>query len=135
MCKATPSSSQRPRAAIGNARRSSPSTPSSKRILNRIPRRATIILTSSRHTPWTRDGLGSSFNKAKAAAGLADRDLHFHDLRGTAATKFYIAGLPERVIAEMLGWEEAEVARIIRRYVDRHAATRAIIEKLNQAIE
>jgi len=106
-----------------------------KEILNRIPRRATIILTSSRHTPWTRDGLGSSFNKAKAAAGLADRDLHFHDLRGTAATKFYIAGLPERVIAEMLGWEEAEVARIIRRYVDRHAATRAIIEKLNQAIE
>lgn len=106
-----------------------------KDLLARIPKRATTILTSSRHTPWTRDGLGSSFNKAKLAAGLADRDLHFHDLRGTAATKFYIAGLSERVIAEMLGWEEAEVSRIIRRYVDRHAATRAIIEKLDQAIK
>jgi integrase len=104
-------------------------------LLEGIPRRASTILTSSRHTPWTRDGLGSSFNKAKLAAGLAERDLHFHDLRGTAATKFYIAGLPERVIAEMLGWEEAEVSRIIRRYVDRHAATRAIIEKLDQAIK
>ena len=39
---------------------------------------------------WVRN---SSFNTAKIDAGIADRDLHFHDLRGTAATKFYIAGL------------------------------------------
>jgi integrase len=57
-------------------------------------------------------------------------DLHFHDLRGTAATRFYTAGLSERVIAEIMGWEEAYVARIIRRYVDRSAATRAIIRQL-----
>jgi hypothetical protein len=53
-------------------------------------------------------------------------------LRGTAATRFYIAGLPERVIAEIMGWEEEYVARIIRRYVDRGAATRAIIRHLNR---
>ena len=35
-------------------------------------------------------------------------------LRGTAATRFYVAGLPERVIAEIMGWEEEHVARIIR---------------------
>jgi hypothetical protein len=29
---------------------------------------------------------------------MADANLHFHDLRGTAATAFYTAGLPERVI-------------------------------------
>jgi len=34
----------------------------------------------------------------------------------------------------MLSSEEAEVARIIRRYVDRHATTRAI-EKQNKAID
>jgi integrase len=101
-------------------------------VLARIPKRATTILTNSRGRPWSRDGFGSSFNKAKIAAGLADGNLHFHDLRGTAATRFYIAGLSERVIAEIMGWEEEHVARIIRRYVDRTAATRAIIRKLNE---
>jgi hypothetical protein len=42
------------------------------------------------------------------------------------------AGLSERVIAEIMGWEEEHVARIIRRYVDRSAATKAIIRQLNE---
>jgi integrase len=54
---------------------------------------------------------------------IADKDLHFHDLHGTAATKFYIAGLSIRVIAEILAWSEDQVERIIRRYVARAAAT------------
>ena len=103
-----------------------------KRVLATVPKRSTTILTNSRHQPWTLDGFGSSFNKAKITAGLAGRDLHFHDLRGTAATRFYVAGLPERVIAEIMGWEEGHVAQIIRRYVDRSAATRAIIRHLNE---
>jgi integrase len=103
-----------------------------RNILANIPRRSTVILTNSRHRPWTLDGLGSSFNKAKIAAGIAERDLHFHDLRGTAATRFYIAGLSERVIAEIMAWEEEHVARIIRRYVDRSAATKAMIAQLNE---
>src|SRR5206468_8923780 len=61
-------------------------------VLARIPKRATTILTSSKRRPWTVDGFGSSFNDAKHAAGIAEKDFHFHDLRGTAATKFYIAG-------------------------------------------
>jgi integrase len=101
-------------------------------VLANIPKRSPTVLTNSQHRPWTRDGLGSSFNKAKFAAGLADRDLHFHDLRGTAATRFYTAGLSERVIAEIMGWEEEHVARIIRHYVDRSAATKAIIAQLNE---
>jgi integrase len=101
-------------------------------VLAGIPKRSTTILTNRRHRPWTRDGFGSSFNKAKIAAGMADTDLHFHDLRGTAATRFYVARLPERVIAEIMGWEEEHVARIIRRYVDRTAATKAIIRQLNE---
>jgi integrase len=101
-------------------------------VLASIPKRSTTILANSRHRPWTRDGFGSSFNKAKMAAGMTDGDLHFHDLRGTAATRFYVAGLSERVIAEIMGWEEEHVARIIRRYVDRTAATKAIIRQLNE---
>jgi integrase len=92
-------------------------------------------LTSSKRRPWTADGFGSSFNTAKHDAGLGDRDLHFHDLRGPAATKFYAAGLSIRVIAETLAWSEDQVERIIRRYVARSAATKALIAQLNRANE
>jgi integrase len=102
-------------------------------VLTRIPKRATTILTSSKGRPWTVDGFGSSFNDAKHAAGIAEKDLHFHDLRGTAATKFYIAGLSIRVIAEILAWSEDQVERIIRRYVARGAATKDAIRQLNEA--
>jgi integrase len=99
-------------------------------VLARIPKRATTILTSSRNRPWTADGFGSSFNKAKSDAGMSERDLHFNDLRGTAATKFYIAGFTMREIAETLAWEESSVEKIIRRYVSRSAAIKARIRKL-----
>jgi transposase len=52
---------------------------------------------------------------------------------GTAATKFYIAGLSIRVIGDILGWSENQVDRIIRRYVGRAAATKEAIRKLNEA--
>lgn len=100
-------------------------------VLENIPKCSTTVLTHSRRRPWTK-GFGSAFNRAKRKAGFADRDLHFHDLRGTAATRFYIAGLSERVIAEILGWEEEHVAKIIRRYVGRSAATKAIIAQINE---
>lgn len=99
-------------------------------ILARIPKRSTTILTSSRRRPWTADGFGSSFNKAKIDADMSERDLHFNDLRGTAATKFYIAGFSMREIAETLAWEEESVEKIIRRYVGRAAAIKARIRKL-----
>ena len=79
------------------------------------------------------DGFGSSFSDAKHAAGIADRDLHFHDSRGTAATKFNIAGLSIRVIAEILAWSEEQVERTIRRYVGRSAAIKAAIRQINEA--
>lgn len=99
-------------------------------VLARIPKRATTILTGSKRRPWTADGFGSSFNKAKIDAGMSEQDLHFNDLRGTAATKFYIAGFSMREIAETLAWEEESVEKIIRRYVGRAAAIKARIRKL-----
>jgi integrase len=100
-------------------------------VLADIPKRATTVLTNSKGRPWSSAGLQSSFALAKRAAGMGDANLHFHDLRGTAATHFYISGLSERVVAEIMGWEEEHVAKIIRRYVDRSAAVRAMIQKLN----
>lgn len=99
-------------------------------VLAGIPKRSTAVLTSSKRRPWTADGFGSSFNKAKIDAGMAEQDLHFNDLRGTAATKFYVAGFTMREIAETLAWEEEHVEKIIRRYVGRSAAIKARIRKL-----
>jgi integrase len=95
-----------------------------REVLARIPKRSPTVLTNSHGRPWTDDGFGGMFNTAKLAAGISD--LHFHDLRGTAATRFYVAGLSERVIAEIMGWEEESVGKIIRKYVDRTAATKAV---------
>lgn len=101
-------------------------------ILDAIPRRSPVILTNSDGGPWTPNSFGSAFNRAKIAAKLDDRDLHFHDLRGTAVTKFYVAGIPERAIAEIMAWEEETVSRITRRYVDRAAATKNLIAIMNR---
>lgn len=102
-------------------------------LLARIPKRSPVILTNSRGKPWTQDGLASSFWTAKVEAQLQERDLHFHDLRGTAATNFYKAGLSIRVVAEIMAWEEDQVEKIIRRYVSRGAATKEVIRQINEA--
>src|SRR5262249_14110809 len=121
-----------PRAIIPTPRREAiiPLYGALRDVLARIPKRATTILTSSRKRPWTTDGFGSSFNKAKIDAKMSEQDLHFNDLRWTAATKFYIAGFSMREIAETLAWEEESVEKIIRRHVARNAAIKARIRKL-----
>jgi hypothetical protein len=70
-------------------------------VLASIPKRATTILTNSRCQPWKVNGLGTAFNRAKIGAGVGARDLHFHDLRRTAATRFYIA--PRRSSTSSIG--------------------------------
>ncbi len=102
-------------------------------VLARIPRNSPVILTSSKKRPWVKDGLGSSFVKAKQDAWPDGENLNFHDLRGTAATKFYISGLTEREIAEIMAWDEDQVSKIIRRYVSRGAAIKERIQRLNEA--
>ena len=100
-------------------------------LLARIEKRATVVLTNSQMRPWTAPALDEAFRIAK---NKADIDKRFHDLRGTAATKFYVAGIDERTIAEICGWTEEGVKRIIRRYVGRHAATEAVIRRLRKDI-
>jgi integrase len=53
-------------------------------VLARIPKRAMTILTNSKGRSWAGDGFGGAITRAKAKAGIGD-ELHFHDLRGTAA--------------------------------------------------
>ena len=98
-------------------------------ILTRIPKLSATVLTN-RKKPWTDSAIESAMHRTKATLGWTDRNLNFHDLRGTAATKFYVCGLSERVIAEILGWSEDNVSKIVRKYVGRNAAVKAVIAQL-----
>jgi integrase len=101
-------------------------------LLESIPKRSPAVLTNARLRPWTPNGFGTAFNRAKKAAGMGGSGLHFHDLRGTAVTKLYRASVPMRAIAEIVAWEEKTVERIIRRYVGRTAFTQELIRRINR---
>lgn len=101
-------------------------------LLAEIPKRATTILTNTRRLPW-KSGFGDSWRDLVAKAAGANQELHFHDLRGTAATKLYVAGLTIREIAEILAWSEDRVERLIDRYVKRDELLRDRIRRLDAA--
>ena len=94
-----------------------PITDDIRQLLNSITRRSTVVLTNTDGKPWK--SFGTSWNKAMKASGLDEQGLHFHDLRGTAATNFFRAGFTIREIAETLAWSEDKVERLIDRYVKR----------------
>lgn len=100
-------------------------------LLASIPRspRSLTILNNEDGERW-RGGFGSSFQKAKKRAGI---DKHFHDLRGTAATRMYVGGLTEREIAEICTWSEDYVAAMIRKYVKKDELLRDRIRRLDEA--
>ncbi len=100
--------------------------------LAEIPKRSTLVLTGKNTRPLTDGPNGSCFRKARTKAFPNGTELHFHDLRGTAATRFHALGLSNAEIAEICAWDEVSVDRIVRRYVGQSARTAAIIAKLNQ---
>lgn len=104
-----------------------------KDVLAEIPKRSTSVLTGERGRPLVDGPNGSCFRKAMALAFPDGTELHFHDLRGTAATRFHAAGLSTVQIAEILAWEEASVDKIIRRYVGQSARAQAIISQIDQS--
>lgn len=110
-----------------------PLTGELRALLRDIPRRSTVILTSSDKKPWTGDGFGSSWWKTLQRAGLSASGLHFHDFRGTAATKMFLAGLTNREIAQVLGWSEDRVDRLLDRYVKRDEIMKGLVTRLEAA--
>jgi integrase len=89
-----------------------------------------VILTTERgKRPWTADGLRSSFGKACKDAGVTRT---FHDLRRTAATNLYRPG-SRRPGGAIMGWAEADVEAMKRKYVSRAAVVAAVLAKLEKA--
>lgn len=96
--------------------------------LKAVPRRSTRVLTTTKGLPW-KTGFGASWQTAVKAAGI---DKHFHDLRGTAATEFYRAGLSVREIADIMAWSQQHVERLIDRYVKRDELLKDRIRRLDE---
>jgi len=97
--------------------------------LDTLPKRATTVLVNTKGRPW-KTGFGSSWGAACDTAGIAE--LHFHDLRGTAATRFYLGGLSIREIAEIMTWSEEYVEALINRYVKKDELLKDRIRRLDE---
>jgi hypothetical protein len=90
---------------------------------------STFVLTSSKG-PWQKDGLGSTWAKAAKAAGV---EKHFHDLRGTAVTRFCQVPLTDEEVADIMGWEPNKVRAIRKRYVDRERIAEGIAARMERS--
>lgn len=88
------------------------------------------VLSNTRGRPWTVNGLEHQVIDTKSAAGV---DKHLHDARGTFATRLRRAGLTASEIADIVGWEEERVERLLAVYVDRDAIVMALAERINRA--
>lgn len=107
-----------------------PLTPEAREIIAECPKVSVIVLTNTLDRPWTSEGLKTVFAKAKTAAGI--EGLRFHDLRGTAATKFRIAGLDDRDIALVMGWSESAVTALMRKYVSSSEVALDLLQRMKQ---
>ncbi len=109
-----------------------PITAGCEALLGRIAKRGPIVLTTERgKRPWTADGLRSSFGKACKDAGVKRT---FHDLRRTAATNLVAAGIEASQVAAIMGWSEADVEAMKRKYVSRTAVVSAVLAKLEKGV-
>ena len=98
------------------ARRSSRFTTICGSVLAAIPKRSTTILTNSRQRPGRRTASAPPSTRRRSLPVCRWRPALPRFARHRR-DPFYVAGLSERVIAEIMGWEEEHVAKIIRRYV------------------
>lgn len=107
-----------------------PLTPVAQEILAQCPKVSVRVLTNTFGRPWTSEGLKTVFAKAKTAACI--EGLRFHDLRGTAATKFRLAGLDDRDIALVMGWSESAVTALMRKYVSSAEVALDLLQRMKQ---
>ena len=72
---------------------------------------AVTVLTTTNGTSWTSDGFRSSWGKIVEKAKVTG--LTFHDLRGTAVTRFALGGCSEAEIATFTGHSLKDVGAIL----------------------
>ncbi|WP_164467444.1 tyrosine-type recombinase/integrase [Caulobacter flavus] len=95
----------------------------------RVP--SAFMFVTDRKTPWKPDSLTQAFARAAKAAGVVGRRLN--DLRGTAITKFVVAGFDNDTIADIVGWEVTRVANIRKHYVDSWNVAERLMQQLERS--
>lgn len=123
--KATSKSNGRRKARI-------PLTSALKALLDRIERRGDVILYTAKGAPWSGGNTLSKAIRAAADAAGVDEALRTHDLRGTAATRYALAGFDDEEIAEAMAWDVDSVKRLRRIYVSGAARAKAMAEKVER---
>jgi integrase len=100
-----------------------PCTRALKEMLDAMPRTGAMILSTKAGRPWRARHFKRQWAAATIAAGV--KDLHFHDLRGTAVTMLAEAGCTTPQIAAVTGHSLRSVSTILDRYL---ARTRPLAE-------
>lgn len=72
-----------------------------KIMLDATHKQGPLILVNTRGIPWSANGFHSSWRKACAAAGVSG--VTFHDLKGTAVLRLFLAGCTEAEVATITG--------------------------------
>lgn len=93
------------------------------------PPKPTTVLTSTRGRRWTEAGAEHQVIDTKAKAGI---EKHLHDCRGTFATRLRMDGATASEIADILGWQEDRVERLLAAYVDGEQVVHAIATRIRE---
>ena len=107
-----------------------PCTAALRELLDALPRKQAVILTSPSGQPWKADHFRHVWRQYSNEAGLDD--LNFHDLRGTAVTMLSEAGCTVPEIASITGHSMRNVTDILSKYL---AMTRTLAENAIAKLE
>jgi len=100
-------------------------------VIEALPRVSTIMLTNGRKRPWQANSFRKAWGAATSKAGITN--LTFHDLRGTAVTRFSEKDFTPQEIAIYTGWSLRDVQTILDRYLARTDTLRSsALEKLER---
>lgn len=104
------------------------STAALRAMLDALPRRGVLILTTPTGRAWTKRYFNQHWTEVTKIANIVD--LHFHDLRGTAITMLAEAGATVPEIAAVTGHSLKHVTSILETYLSRtrHLADAAIMK-------
>lgn len=97
-----------------------PCTKALRRMLDKLDRKAAVVLTTKTGQPWKPRYFKASWEAATKAAGI--EGLHFHDLRGSAITMLAEAGCTVPQIAAITGHSLKTVTTILDKYLARTKA-------------
>jgi len=102
--------------------------PELRAVLDRTPREAVTILTSSAGRPWSTQGHYKAMQRAFALAGI--RDATYHGLRVTAATKLAELGAGAFEIAAITGHKTISMVQRYVRDADQQRQASAAVDRL-----